>query len=125
MSSTRTRVLALLLSTAASGPVWADGDAGHGKTLFSARCSACHAVTAQIKIGPGLAGVVGRKAGTAPNFHYSQAMVAYGKVWDDQTLDTLLAGPSKAIPGTRMVVAVPGASDRADIIAYLKTLGAP
>ncbi len=35
----------------------------------------------------------------------------------------VLAAPAKAVPGTTMMVAVPSASDRADIIAYRKTIG--
>jgi Multicopper oxidase/Cytochrome c len=41
----------------------ADGDADRGKTLFT-RCSSCHAVTEQNKVGPHLSGVFGRTAGT-------------------------------------------------------------
>ena len=124
MSSAGTVLLALLMAASAYGLAWADEDAGDGKALFSSRCSARHVVTAQNKTGPGLAGIIGRKAGTTPDFHYSRAIIAYRKVWDDQTLDAFLAAPSKAIPGTKMVVSVPGAPDRADLIAYLKTLGA-
>jgi cytochrome c len=52
------------------------------------RCAGCLAETAVNKIGPGLAGVFGRPAGTAPNFHYSKAMIDYAKRWDEQTLDS-------------------------------------
>jgi len=72
-----------------------------------------------------LAGVFGRQAGTAPNFRYSKAMSGYARPWDDQTLESFLAGPAKAIPGTTMTIAVPEASDRADIIAYLKSIRSP
>jgi cytochrome c len=110
---------AVIVSSAQAG-----GDAAHGKTLFG-RCAACHSATTQNKVGPGLAGVFGRPAGTVPNFRYSKAMVGYAKRWDDQTLDSFLAAPAKAVPGTTMMITVPSASDRADIIAYLKTIGAP
>ncbi|MBA1143428.1 c-type cytochrome [Mesorhizobium neociceri] len=116
--------LALILSAAIVSTAAAHGNADHGKTLFS-RCAACHAATDQNKVGPGLAGVFGRPAGTAPNFRYSKAMIAYAKPWDEQTLDGFLTAPAKAIPGTSMTIAVSKASDRADIIAYLKSLGSP
>jgi cytochrome c len=115
--------LTLMLATIIIPSAKAGGDAGHGKTLF-ARCTGCHSATTQNKVGPGLGGVFGRPAGAAPTFHYSKAMVGYAKPWDDQTLDSFLAAPVKAVPGTTMLVAVPSASDRADIIAYLKTLDA-
>jgi len=123
MSNSQMLSIALLLSAVIVPSAQAGGDAEHGKALFG-RCATCHATTAQNKVGPGLAGVFGRLAGTAPNFHYSKAMVGYAKRWDDQTLDSYLAAPAKVVPGTAMLVAVSGASDRADIIAYLKTIGA-
>jgi cytochrome c2 len=70
-----TLLLALMLLVVTVGSAQAIGDAGHGKTLFS-RCAVCHAVTAQNKTGPGLAGVYGRQAGTAPNFHMAHMMKA-------------------------------------------------
>jgi cytochrome c len=124
MSHPHALSLALVLSGLIIPSAKAAGDAEHGKTLFG-RCAGCHAPTMQNKVGPGLAGVFGRTAGTAPSFHYSKAMAGYAKQWDVETLDNFLAGPSKAVPGTTMVIAVPSASDRADLIAYLKTIGAP
>ena len=116
--------LAALLTAGAVSPALADGDAARGKTLFS-RCSSCHAVTDQNKLGPHLSGVFGRTAGTVSGYTYSKGMVAYGKVWDETTLDAFLAGPNKVVAGTKMAAgAVTNPQDRADIIAYLKTLGA-
>jgi cytochrome c len=102
---------------------WADGDVAHGQVVFG-KCALCHNATAQAKIGPGLAGVVGRKAGSVPGFNYSPALVAFGKTWDEQTLDTFLSGPMKLVPGTRMPIALPSSQDRVDVIAYLKSLPA-
>ena len=87
-------------------------------------CAGCHAVKPELNgIGPSLAGVVGRKAGSLAGFDYSPAMVAYGKIWDDATLDTFLTSPMTTVPGTRMVYM--GQSDpaaRKALIDYLKTL---
>ncbi|MER8700274.1 c-type cytochrome [Mesorhizobium sp. M1227] len=116
--------LALVIFAAIVSSAQAEGNADHGKTLFS-RCTGCHAATAQNKFGPGLAGVFGRQAGTAPNFRYSKAMIGYARHWDDQTLENFLAAPAKAIPGTTMTTTVPNGSDRADIIAYLKSIRSP
>ena len=122
MSLARKFSIALLLTTIVP-PAQAAGNPERGRTLFS-HCAACHANTTQNKIGPGLAGVFGRVAGTVPGFRYSKAMVGYAKRWDDQTLDSFLAVPATAVPGTTMLIGVPSASDRADIIAYLKTIDA-
>ena len=106
---------------ASSTPAFAAGDPVRGKTVF-AQCSGCHATTQQNKVGPGLAGVFGRGAGTVPGFHYSKAMAGSGKVWNEQTLGAFLAAPSKTYPGTSMPIALGAPQDRADVIAYLKTL---
>jgi len=102
----------------------ADGDATLGKKVFF-RCMACHeAATDRDKIGPHLLGVIGRTAGTAENFHYSQAMKdagAAGLVWDEANLTSYLRAPKLKVPGNRM--AFPGLTnddDIANVIAYLK-----
>ncbi|KGM32868.1 hypothetical protein P409_18980 [Inquilinus limosus MP06] len=116
--------LAALLTAGAVSPALADGDAARGQTLFS-RCSACHTVTDQNKLGPHLSGVFGRVAGTVAGYTFSKAMVAYAKPWDETTLDAFLAGPAKAVPGTKMAAPpISNPQDRADLIAYLKTLTA-
>ena len=94
------------------------------KPIDFATCAACHSVSAgQHGIGPSLAGVFGRKAGSLAGFDYSAAMKASGKVWDEATLDTFLTSPMAAVPGTRM--SYMGQSDpakRKAVIEYLKTL---
>lgn len=100
---------------------WADGALEKGQKLF-ARCSACHSATEQNKVGPGLLGVVGRSAGTAEGYSYSAAMKSSGLTWDVGSLDAFLKSPSGVVKGTRMSVSIPKDQDRADVIAYLKTL---
>lgn len=107
-----------------SAPVLADGDPVRGRTVFS-QCSGCHTTTIKDNVGPHLAGVFGRTAGTVAGFSYSKAMAASGTVWNESTLDAFLAAPSNAIPGTSMPIALPRAEDRVDVIAYLKTLIQP
>lgn len=97
-------------------------DAGHGKSVFKA-CAACHATDHANRVGPGLQGIVGRKAGTAPGFRYSNAMKDSSIVWDDKWLDAYLESPQKAVPGNKMPYAgLKNATDRADLIGYLATL---
>ena len=115
-------VLALL---AGFGSVAANaaGDPANGEKIF-AKCKACHTVeVGKNKIGPSLAGVVGRKSGTAPNFNYSDAMKNAGLTWDEATLDTYLTNPKKLVPGTKMAFpGLPQEQDRLDVIAYLKSI---
>lgn len=114
----------MLLTLFATAQASADGDAGTGKMLFT-RCSSCHAVTEQNKVGPHLSGVFGRTAGTVAGARYSKAMTASRMTWDEQTLDAFLTEPTRVLPGTTMSARLPNPQDRADVIAYLKTLVSP
>lgn len=104
-------------------PALAAGDAAKGKLVF-ARCAVCHGTKAgEKRLGPTMAGVFGRKAGTMPGFAYSPAMKKFAGKWDTRTLDSYLAKPMTTVPGTRMAFAgIPSATDRANVIAYLQTL---
>mgnify|MGYP002083685067 CR=1 FL=1 len=104
----------------------AAGDATRGKQDFL-KCAICHSAAPNThKTGPSLAGAWGRKAGTTEGFgRYSDALMKSGVVWDDQTLDSWLQEPSKLIPGTTMKLApIRDATERRNIIAYLKQLAA-
>lgn len=109
-------VLASLQPAAAAPPQ------PNGETLFRQRCQACHSASADKRspLGPNLSGVVGRKAGST-DFRYSPALKASGLTWNRQTLDRFLAAPTKAVPGTRMVVAVPDGAQRSALIGYLQS----
>ena len=102
----------------------AAGDAAAGKVLFTQKCGLCHsAVEGQNKIGPSLYGVVGRPAGTAANYTYSDAMKNANRTWNEATLDDYLTNPRQKIPGVKMIFAgLPEATDRQNVIAYLATL---
>lgn len=113
----------MLLS--AAGSALAEGDPGRGGRVFQ-RCYACHSVDpAERNLqGPNLAGVIGRRAGTLPQFEYSDAMIAAGRdglVWTEAALDAYVADPQAMVPGTAMgPVRIGNAANRADLIAYLK-----
>ncbi|HEX3673673.1 MAG TPA: cytochrome c family protein [Rhizomicrobium sp.] len=99
-------------------------DAKNGAEVF-ARCAICHSNTkgAPARIGPNLFGVVGRKAGTQPDFSYSAALKNSGIVWTPANLDRWTAGPAAMVPGNRMSFAgISSARDRSDLVAYLGTL---
>ena len=106
------------------GHARADGDAAAGKTVFANQCASCHTVeVGKNGFGPSLAGVLGRTAGGLAGFTYSPAMAQAGLTWDEKTLDEFLTSSTQKVPGTSMSVALTSASDRANVIAYLETLG--
>lgn len=76
------------------------------------------------RFGPTLKGVVGRRAGSVPDFKYSQAMKdagAAGLVWDDAALAAFLSSPKRKVPGTSMrFFGLWTQSEIDDVIAYLK-----
>jgi cytochrome c len=87
------------------------------------RCAGCHSIEAgQNKIGPSLAGVVGRSSGSVAGYSYSAALKNAHLTWDEQTLDKFLQSPSGLVHGTKMFATVPDADTRQRLIAYLKSL---
>jgi cytochrome c len=98
-------------------------DATRGKILFVGACAGCHALEPRTDDqAPSLGGVIGRRAGTVPDFGYSSAMLSANFVWDESRLEAFLADPQAVVPGNRMAFSVADKGERADIAAYLKTL---
>jgi cytochrome c len=102
-TATPRRVLAAAaLSILFASGAGATGDVTKGEKVFG-KCKICHdAASTQNKIGPGLKGVFGRKAGTAAGYTYSSAMKASGIVWNEDKLKAFVANPKTLVPGTKM-----------------------
>ncbi len=101
-----------------------EGDAEAGAKVFR-KCAVCHTAGAGDghKVGPNLWNIVGQPKGAAAGFIYSKAMAEAGGDWTEADLDAYLASPKAFIPDNRMAFAgIRKATDRADLIAYLKTL---
>jgi cytochrome c len=97
----------------------AAGDPAAGEAVYS-RCLGCHSMEYN-RTGPKHCGLIGRPAGSAPGYEYSDAMKRSKLVWDASTLDRFLADPPTSVPGTTMTYAgVPDPKERADLIAYLE-----
>jgi cytochrome c len=97
--------LVVIASSAAASAALAQ-DAAAGKTSFN-KCMACHAIGpgAKNKIGPELNGLDGRKAGTAPDYSYSDADKNSGITWNEVQFKEYIKDPKAKIPGTRMAFA--------------------
>ena len=120
---------------------FADGDAAKGEKEFK-KCKSCHEITSPDgekivkggKTGPNLWGVVGRQAGTEPDFEgkYSEVMVEAGEaglVWDEEALVEYLPDPTaylEEVSGddsgkSKMTFKLNKGAE--DVAAYLATLG--
>ncbi len=99
------------------------GDAVAGLAAYTMRCKVCHAEGGVGGgIGPDLRGVYGRASATGPFTRYSANMKALNVVWTEANLDIYLAGPTKMVPGTTMVLPPLQPTDRKNLIAYVATL---
>jgi cytochrome c len=105
----------------------AEGDPVKGENVFK-KCKICHQVGegAKNQVGPQLNGVIGRKAGSLPDFAYSPAMKEAGEkglVWNDETIGKYVENPKDFVPKNKMAfVGLKKEDERADVLAYLKTL---
>ena len=91
-----------------------------GERVFN-QCKACHSLDAGVhRVGPSLAGLDGRTAGTVEGFRYSDAMKDSGIVWNEETLEGFLANPREYLPGNRM--SFPGVRDEEKLEALIDYL---
>ncbi|HEV2987091.1 MAG TPA: c-type cytochrome [Candidatus Angelobacter sp.] len=116
--------LTWLSSTKVSAGQNDSGDPNHGREIFGKRCAGCHALDRE-KEGPRLRSVFGRKSGSIAGFKYSEALKSANVIWDASSLDQWLTDPDKFIPDVDMDFRLSDASERNDVIAYLKQLSKP
>ncbi len=103
--------------------VLASADASAGERVFS-KCRACHNVDGSNATGPHLDGVVGREVDAVSGFAYSGALEEHFDTWTPENMNTFLEDPQGVAPGTKMSFnGLPDVEDRANVIAYLDSLG--
>ena len=118
---TLSTLFVIAASTAASGALAQDADAG--KTSFN-KCMACHAVGdgAKNKVGPVLNGLDGRKSGTVEGYSYSDANKNSGITWGKDVFLEYIKEPKAKIPGTKMVFAgIKNEKEANDLWAYVSS----
>ena len=101
--------------------LFASASAAEGAKVFK-KCAACHSIAegGANKIGPALWGVIGRKAGSVPDYKYSKALAAHSKNWSFEEMNGFLIKPKEWIKGTKMSFAgLKNAKDRAAVILYM------
>ena len=78
---------------------WA-ANAQKGEKVFK-KCKACHTLKGKNRVGPTLAGLIGRKAATAKGYKYSTDFTTAGEkglIWNEKNLSSYLnkkPGPKK------------------------------
>jgi cytochrome c len=113
---------AIVVSLATPQAFAQSGNAARGERVFNQQCKTCHSLEEGPSLtGPTLHAMFGRKAGTAPGFEFSEAMIKSGIVWDETTLAEYTRDPKAKVPDTKMVFnGLKQAGQLADLVAYLK-----
>jgi cytochrome c len=103
-------------------------DTESGQLTFNNACRTCHTTKeGDNRLGPNLHNIIGRKAGSLPNYGYSSAMKGADFVWDKEKLDRFIAKPDEIVPDNNMkpIWRLPSADDRAKRIARYPLSGIP
>ena len=93
-----------------------------GQQAFNNACRTCHMVKeGDNRLGPNLHKVVGRKAGSLPDYGFSSAMKEAGFVWNEEKLDRFIANPDEVVPGNSMKPygGLASSDERKKIIGFL------
>src|SRR6266516_5223813 len=99
-------------------------ESGSEQQVFNNACRTCHTIKeGDNRLGPNLYKVVGRKAGSLPNYGYSSAMQSADFVWDKATLDRFIANPDSVVNGNKMKPygGLASSADRAKLVDFLET----
>ncbi|WP_036017209.1 cytochrome c family protein [Bradyrhizobium sp. WSM1743] len=79
----------------------ASGDAA--QQAFNNSCRTCHSMKeSDNRLGPNLNKIVGRKAGSLPDYNYSSSMKEAGFVWDQDKLTRFMVKPDEVVSGHKM-----------------------
>ena len=121
--TTNTEVNSVVSDSGNIMALFASVNADDGAKVFK-KCTACHSIAQNgaNKIGPALWGVLGRKTGAVTDYKYSKAMVAHGKEWSFEEMNSYLIKPQAHIKGTKMAFAgLRKEKDRASVILYMNS----
>ena len=103
--------------------IYAAADPAAGEKAFK-KCQACHKIEDGANgVGPHLHGVVGRPIGSVPGFAYSDDIASHGGNWTPEDLNLWLEDPKAFAGSSKMVLKTKDIEDRANLIAYLATIG--
>ncbi|WKA27094.1 c-type cytochrome [Bradyrhizobium roseum] len=122
LRSVRIAMALMLASVCALPQVSPAAEDTSGQQAFNNACRTCHMVReGDNRLGPNLHKVVGRKAGSMPDYGFSSAMKEAGFVWDEERLDRFIANPDEVVPGNSMKPygGLSSSEERKKIIGFL------
>ena len=106
------------------GPLLAAADIAEGEKAFGKKCAACHKVDGSNATGPYLNGSFDRDIGSIDGFGYSGILTELEGGWTADALNAFLEKPKAFAPGTKMTFSgLKKIEERADIVAYLQSIG--
>jgi len=115
--------VAYMLASSSALPQASQGMGGvSGEQAFNNACRTCHTVKqGDNRLGPNLHKIVGRKAGSLPDYAFSSAMKEADFAWDEEKLDRFIAKPDEVVAGNNMKPygGLSSSDDRRKIIAFL------
>ncbi|HXH46198.1 MAG TPA: c-type cytochrome [Bradyrhizobium sp.] len=114
-------VLTLLLSATSPLAQQPASDAA-GQQAFNNSCRTCHSMKeGDNRLGPNLNKIVGRKAGSLPDYNYSSSMKEAGFNWDQDKLTRFMVRPDEVVSGHKMQpYGGISAEEAAKVVAYLQ-----
>jgi len=102
-----------------------DLEAASEQQVFNNACRTCHTIKeGDNRLGPNLYNIIGRQAGSLPDYNYSSAMKDAGFVWDEEKLGHFIANPDEAVPGNNMkpYSSLASSDDRKKVMAFLRSV---
>lgn len=99
----------------------ADPKAGENRAKA---CTSCHTFekAGRNGVGPNLWDIVGRKKGGHAGFAFSDGLKNAGGEWTYEEIFKYLYNPGAMIPGSKMAFRLTSAEQRAQVLAFLRTL---
>ncbi|KQT21394.1 MULTISPECIES: c-type cytochrome [unclassified Bradyrhizobium] len=115
----------MLLLSAPSSLAQQSANEDAGKQAFNNSCRTCHSIReGDNRLGPNLNKIVGRKAGSLPDYNYSSSMKEAGFVWDQDRLTRFMVKPDEVVSGHKMQpYGGISADEAAKVVAYLQEAG--
>lgn len=120
-------IFAIALTVAIAATAGSANAGGKGEKLFKKKCGICHSLEpGKHKIGPSLAGVIGKKAGATDFKKYKAFKGGSDIVWNDKNLDAWITNQKDFLKAkgikkkTAMKSKIKKPAERKAIIAYLK-----